>query len=98
MPRAPATLTTAAATPGGSTGCSATTATTNDYSWQPAAVVKRAALHRAVDAGSPSTRTTTGRVRGLLRDDCNQIVGLFHDDPALVRSAAQYAGSGGQHR
>ncbi len=73
-----------------------TTATTNGYSRLLAAVVERAALHRAVDAGSPSTTAnTTGCVRGLLCDDCNQIAGIFRDDSALVRSAAQYVGSGG---
>ena len=32
----------------------------------------------------------TGRVRGILCDRCNQVLGHFGDDPALLRRAADY--------
>jgi hypothetical protein len=32
----------------------------------------------------------TGRVRGLLCQNCNQMLGKAHDDPAVLRKAAQY--------
>lgn len=31
-----------------------------------------------------------GYVRGLLCKTCNMAVGLFHDDPAVIRSALEY--------
>lgn len=33
---------------------------------------------------------TTGEVRGLLCADCNRAIGLFKDDPARLRRAADY--------
>jgi hypothetical protein len=32
----------------------------------------------------------TGRIRGVLCDRCNQAIGHFEDDPALLRRAADY--------
>lgn len=32
----------------------------------------------------------TGQVRGLLCGNCNRAIGLFGDDPAVLRSAAKY--------
>jgi hypothetical protein len=32
----------------------------------------------------------TGKVRGLLCRDCNQGIGRFHDNPAILRKAADY--------
>ena len=32
----------------------------------------------------------TGKVRGLLCDDCNRAIGLLKDDPGLLRSAIAY--------
>ena len=32
----------------------------------------------------------TGRIRGLLCPDCNRVLGMMHDDPALLRAAANY--------
>jgi len=32
----------------------------------------------------------TGRVRGILCEPCNGTIGLFHDDPAIVRRAIDY--------
>jgi hypothetical protein len=32
----------------------------------------------------------TGKVRGLLCTHCNQAIGKLHDDPALIRKAADY--------
>lgn len=33
---------------------------------------------------------TTGKIRGLLCDDCNQGIGHFRDSPDLLRRAADY--------
>jgi len=33
---------------------------------------------------------TTGKVRGVLCAKCNQALGMFRDDPELLRNAAQY--------
>lgn len=33
---------------------------------------------------------TTGKIRGLLCDRCNKVLGLFRDDPATLRTAAIY--------
>ena len=33
---------------------------------------------------------TTGRVRGLLCDNCNKAMGLCNDDPKLLRLCAEY--------
>lgn len=32
----------------------------------------------------------TGAVRGLLCNECNRALGLFHEDPALLHSALEY--------
>lgn len=32
----------------------------------------------------------TGAIRGLLCADCNRAIGLFRDDPGLLRAAANY--------
>lgn len=32
----------------------------------------------------------TGKVRGLLHRTCNSAIGIFNDDPALLRKAADY--------
>lgn len=32
----------------------------------------------------------TGKIRGLLCDNCNRAIGLFVDDPTLMRQAAVY--------
>lgn len=33
---------------------------------------------------------TTGRIRGMLCDRCNTVIGLFRDDPNLIQAAYQY--------
>lgn len=32
----------------------------------------------------------TGRVRGILCEPCNGSIGLFHDDPKIIRKAIEY--------
>jgi hypothetical protein len=32
----------------------------------------------------------TGKVRGMLRQRCNTVIGMMHDDPMLLRRAATY--------
>jgi len=32
----------------------------------------------------------TGRIRGLLCESCNKALGLFRDDPSILRKAAEY--------
>ena len=39
----------------------------------------------------------TGRVRGLLCDRCNTLLGMAQDDKALLRRAIKYLSAGGNH-
>lgn len=37
----------------------------------------------------------TGKIRGLLCDACNTSLGKFHDNPSIIRAAAEYVENGG---